>query len=180
MVHILGSFAPDEYAADAIPPEVLRMLKEEAAVGAVGGVPLLGGRPPLADLSMPYRPPSEEVLYAKVCGGMCAHSWRYLCTSKRRKQWQWDCMMDKYSTTQHSVQSSIGQVQCSPPLHHAPYSTCPALSFALPPCRCRRVLSRGLSMTLTARTSWRPCPPRRHCQGLRGGSSCCTTCGSTG
>lgn len=59
MLHILGAFSPDEYAVDAIPPDILELLRDEA--------PRAGsGRPPLTDLSVVYRPPPDDLLLARV------------------------------------------------------------------------------------------------------------------
>lgn len=62
MLHILQAFAPDEYAPDAISPDILRTLQDEELRWA-------GGRPALTDLSVPYRPPMEEALLLKTNSG---------------------------------------------------------------------------------------------------------------
>ncbi len=59
MLHILEAFQPDEYAVDAISPDILRTLREEELRWG-------GGRPTLTDLSVGYRPPLEEQLLVRV------------------------------------------------------------------------------------------------------------------
>jgi len=59
MVHILEQFLPDEYAHDGVAPEIITALRAEGDVAP-------SMRPPLSNMSVTYRPPSNDAVLMKA------------------------------------------------------------------------------------------------------------------